>query len=100
MGFVFIAVVPLLLKQIQQLSPQVKKRLVLALLSGFIFAVAINSFWYFTTTDPIWKPDAPIWNLRPSFRLIEVLLSGIAALSSRFLIEQMLELRPGQQPVR
>lgn len=100
-GFVFLAVVPLALKQIQQLSPQAKKRLLLgALLSGFVFAMLINSFWYFTTPNPIWKPDNPSWNLGSSLRLIEVLLSGIAALGSRFLVEQMPELGPSQQPVR
>ncbi len=100
-GFVFVAVVPLALKQIQQLSPQAKKRLVLAaLLSGFIFAASINGIWYFTTPNPIWKPSNPIWNIGSSLRLIEVVLSGIAALSSRFLIEQMPELWPGQEPVR
>ena len=100
-GFVFVAAIPLALRQIRQLSPLAKRHLIAsALLSGFVFAVLLNSCWYLTTPDPVWKPDDPIWNLRPSFRLVEILLSSIIALSSRFLIEQMPEMGPSQQPVR
>jgi len=101
LGFVFIAAVPAVLGGIQQLNPYIQKRLIpLALLVGFAVAVSTNSFWYFTTPDPVWKPSDPIWNLTPSLRLIEILLSGITALSAQALTDLLPNLRTGDQPVR
>ncbi|MEM8504328.1 MAG: VanZ family protein [Cyanobacteria bacterium P01_D01_bin.1] len=100
-GFILLVAVPLTFNSLRPLSRQTRNHWIpVALFIGFVTMAVVNAFWYFTTESPIWKPDDPFWNLRPSLRLIEIFLSSAVLLSSRPLTNLLPNFGSGDQPIR